>query len=230
VLQRGAEVVDRHLIVLSDGIYTVSQVCRILGPKMTPRRVHYWVDTGLISGEPITRGGKGTPTLLSFRQLLEIKTVQHLRDEIKVPLHSVRAAYAWILDNVFERQLPVTFTRGVGGVIIAETPDGENAVIPWGQQAIPANVNELTDEVRAARQAWLDKRLQLKANVVADARVLAGTPTVMGTRIETALVATFAPDDGFDEDVVASVLQTYPHLTQEAVIDALEFEGLHQIA
>lgn len=222
---------DRGLTVLSDGIYTVSQVCRILGPKMTPRRVHYWIDTGLISGEPITRGGKGTPTLLSFRQLLEIKTVQHLRDEIGVPLHSVREAYAWILDNIFERQLPVTFTRGVDGAIIAETPDGQNAVIPWGQQAIPVDVNELTGDVLAARQAWLDKKLQLKANVVADARVLAGAPTVRGTRIETALVATFAGGaDEFDEDIVSSVLQTYPHLTSEAVIDALEFEGLRKSA
>lgn len=59
---------------------------------MTPRRVHYWLDTGLIVGEPIDRGAKGTPTLLTFRQLLEIRTVQHLRDELRIPLPKVREA------------------------------------------------------------------------------------------------------------------------------------------
>lgn len=220
----------RHLIVLSDGIYTVSQVCRILGPKMTSRRVHYWIDTGLISGAPVVKGGRGSPTLLSFRQLLEIKTVQHLRDEINVPLPAVRVAYAWILDNVFERQLPVVFSRGRGGTIIAQTPDGENTEIPWGQTAIPIDTNELTTDVLAARQAWLDRKLQLRANVVANARVLAGTPTVTGTRIETALIASFAEGGEYTEEVVASVLHTYPHLSREAVLDALEFEGVRMVA
>ena len=219
-----------HLIVLSDGIYSVSQVCRILGPKMTPRRVHYWVDTGLISGEPISRGGSGNPTLLSFRQLLEIKTVQHLRDEIKVPLPAVRAAYEWILQNVFEHGLSVEFSRGEGGVVIAQTTDGAHTVIPGGQGALPLDMRGLNDDVSAGRQAWLDKKLQLKENIVADSRVLAGTPTVAGTRIETALIASFAAGTEFDEDVVATVLQTYPHLTQEAVLEALEFEGLRRAA
>jgi uncharacterized protein (DUF433 family) len=221
---------SRRLLSLAEGIYTVSEVCLILGPGMTPRRVHYWLDTGLISGEPVIRGAKGVPTLLTFRQLMEIKIVQHLRDEIKVPLGRVRNAYDWILQHVFELEMPIDFARGQGGDIIASTPDGEHTVIPFGQSAMPVKVKDLNDEVSAARQAWLDKRLRLKDHVVADTRVLAGSPTVEGTRIETALVATFAVDGEYDDDVLEMVTQTYPHLTVAAIVDALEFEGIQRAA
>src|SRR3954452_22571838 len=104
-----------RLIPLGEGVYSVSEVCRILQPTMTPRKVHYWLSTGLISGGPFERGGRGRPTLLAFRQLLEIRTVQHLRDELKVPLPTVRFAFAWILEHIFDRGEEVRFTRGRAG-------------------------------------------------------------------------------------------------------------------
>ena len=67
--------------ILGEGVFTVSEVCRVLQPTMTPRKVHYWLDTGLLS-EPVRWGGRGFPTLLNFRQLLQIRTVQRLRDEL----------------------------------------------------------------------------------------------------------------------------------------------------
>lgn len=220
---------ERRLIPLSDGIYTVAEACLILGRRMTPRRIHYWLDTGLISGEPVTWGSKGTPTLLTFRQLLEIRTVQHLRDELAIPLTKVRNAYDWILQHVFEQGEEVRFERGPGGDIIARTPDGESTVIPHGQGVLP-DVDDLTEDVSIARQAWLDKKLRIRDHVVADTRVLAGSPTVEGTRIETALVATFAVDGKYDDDVITMIAQTYPHLTPEAIVDALEFEGIRRAA
>lgn len=74
------------VIPLNAGVYAVSRVCRILGPTMTPRKVHYWLDTGLLS-PPIRHGRPGLPTLLSFRQLLEIRTVQGLRDDFGFRYH-----------------------------------------------------------------------------------------------------------------------------------------------
>jgi uncharacterized protein (DUF433 family) len=222
----------RRLVPLSDGIYTVSETCMILGPRVTPRRVHYWLKTGLISGEPVTRGAKGTPTLLTFRQLLEIGTVQHLRDELAVPLPRVREAYGWILRHVFDQGVAVSFERGQRGDIIASTPDGESTVIPHGQGVLPEEVDtdELTDDVSVARQAWLEKKLRIKDHVVADTRVLAGTPTVEGTRIETALIASFAVEGQYDDDVISMVEQTYPHLTAAAIVDALDFERIRRAA
>jgi uncharacterized protein (DUF433 family) len=222
----------RRLIPLSEGIYTVSETCLILGPRVTPRRVHYWLDTGLITGEPVTKGSRGTPTLLTFRQLLEIRTVQHLRDELRIPLPKVREAYSWILRHVFDERADVRFERGQQGAIIASTPDGDSTVIPHGQGAFPhhVDVEGLTRDVSAARQAWVDKKLRIRPNVVADTRVLAGSPTIEGTRIETALIATFAIDGQYDADVIETVELTYPHLTKAAIMDALEFEGIQRAA
>jgi len=191
--------------------------------------VHYWLDTGLITGEPVTKGGRGTPTLLTFRQLLEIGTVLRLRDELRIPLPRVREAYGWILRHVFDERAVVHFERGQQGAIIASTPDADSTVIPHGQGAFP-NVEGLTRNVSAARQAWVDKKLQIRPNVVADTRVLAGSPTIEGTRIETALIATFATDGHYDDDVIETVEQTYPHLTPAAIVDALEFEGIQRAA
>jgi hypothetical protein len=73
-------VTERSLISLGEGVYSVSEVCHVLGTSMTARKVHYWLNTGLISGRPISRGRRGVPTILTLRQLLEVRTVQHLRD------------------------------------------------------------------------------------------------------------------------------------------------------
>lgn len=221
------------MIPLSEGIYTVAEVCMILGKGATPRRVHYWLKTGLIHGESIVRGSRGTPTLLTFRQLLEIRTVQHLRDELGIPLPKVRAAYGWILRHVFDEGVEIRFERGEGGDIIASTPDGESTVIPYGQTAIPrppVDVDELTADISVSRQAWLDRKLKINSHLVADTQVLAGTPTVEGTRIETALIASFAVTGEYDGEVIEEVEQTYPHLTRPAIVDALQFEGIRPAA
>src|SRR4051794_20445643 len=104
---------QRHALpVLGEGVYTVSQVCRILRPSMTARKVHYWLDTGLLS-EPWVHGGTGRPTLLTFRQLLQIRTVQRLRDDLRVSLPEVRESFAWILEHHYaDDPSQVQFVRG----------------------------------------------------------------------------------------------------------------------
>jgi uncharacterized protein (DUF433 family) len=221
-------VTGRHLMALSEGIYSVSDVCHVLRP-MTPRRVHYWLSTGLISGPPVAQGGHGQPTLLTFRQLLEVRTVQHLRDELKVPLPRVRDAFSWILDNVFENGLEVAFGRGPKREVTVTTEDGQSFAIATGQGVIP-NIKELNAEVHAARNAWTAKRLQISRHVVTDTRILAGSPTLEGTRIETSIIAGFAEDGRYDDQVIDMVLRTYPRLNPKAVVEAFEFEGIAQVA
>lgn len=220
---------ERRLISISEGVYSVSEVCHILAEGMTARRVHYWLRTGLVSGEPVARGRRGIPTLLTFRQLLEIRTVQQLRDELRVPLPKVREAYAWILQNLFEDEQSVEFSRGQGGAIIAETGDGESIVIPYGQGVFP-NLTALTDDALSSRRAWADGRLTLRDHLVTDTRILAGAPTVSGTRIETAILAAFAEEGSYDDEVIRTVSKTYPHLGRDAVVDAFEFEGIPRAA
>lgn len=220
----------RHLIPLGDGVYTVSAVCRILGPGMTRRRVHYWLDTGLIVGTPVARGAPGRPTLLTFEQLLQIKTVQHLRDRLGISLPRVRDAYAWILDNLFGAHAGgVHFERGPGGDVIVTRRDGGGSMTVPGKQ-LALDVAALNDDLEAAREAWRTRRLRLRERIVADAKVLVGAPIVRDTRIETALIASFAVGGRYDDEVVRDVLANYPQLTAEAVVEAFEFEGVERAA
>src|SRR3954453_4591178 len=102
----------RRLISLGEGVYSVPEVCRVLAPTMTPRKVHYWLDTGLIHGAPVAAGTRGRPTLLTYRQLVEIRTVQYLRDKLKAPLPQVGTPLAFVLSSLFGAQPEeITFTR-----------------------------------------------------------------------------------------------------------------------
>src|SRR5215212_493887 len=76
------------LVALGEGVYTVPEVARILQPSMTEYKVRYWLDKGLL-GEPLRWGSTGRPHLLSFQQLLRVRTIQELRERLRFPLQKV---------------------------------------------------------------------------------------------------------------------------------------------
>ncbi len=223
----------RDLIPLGEGVYTITEVCRILHPSMTRGKVHYWLNTGLLSEPPVAHAGKGVPVLLTFRQLLEIRTVQYLRDELRVSLPKVREAFAWVLRTLFaEAPTDVRFERGPGRNLIATRADGESVVVATNQGAFPMVVDSINTTMAETRLAWEQQAFPIPGHpqVVANTRILAGAPTVQGTRVDTAVVAAFASPDGFDDRVVAEIMLAYPRLTREAVLDALSFEGVQRVA
>lgn len=223
----------RRLIALGEGAYSVREVCHILGDSMTPRRVHYWLDTGLIFGAPIIRGRRGVPTILTFRQMLEIRTVQYLRDTLKVSPREVREAFAWILDNLFEKGREVKFSRGPNGTLVAQLDNGEETTVPAGQTLLPFEVRDITSTVGATLTAWWQKRLPIPQypNLVTSTSVLGGAPIVSGTRIDTATIATLAEDPrGYTEADIDAVLETFPSLKIVQIEDAFGFEGLQPLA
>lgn len=219
----------RSLLALGEGAYSVAETCRILGPTVTPRKVHYWLDTGLISGAPISRGRRGVPTVLTFRQLLEIRTVQHLRTAIGVSLREVRAAYEWILTNLFEERQHIKFLRGPHGTLVARLADGQEMTVPGGQGLLPTDTDHLTESVEVTLQAWDRNVLPIDNHprLVSSTRVLGGAPVVKGTRVDTAVLATFAlPDRTYSEDTVSEIRRSFSYLSRDDVTDALRFEGL----
>ena len=147
-----SQVNARPLVRLGEGSYSVAEVCRILGKGMTSRKVHYWLDTGLVTDVSVVRGRRGVPTILTFRQLLEIRTVQYLRDSLQVDLRKVRDAFEWVLEQLFDRRSQVVFSRGPNGTLIARLDDGEEMTVPAGQALLPLQMKELT---RGAKLWWL---------------------------------------------------------------------------
>lgn len=203
----------------------------MLQPAMTPRKVHYWLDTGVLS-KPVRWGSPGHPTLLSYRQLLEIRTVQRLRDELNFSLMRVREALAWMLEHLFaEHWTELTFAKGVDGSLIARS-GGDQIVVPGGQGVLEGVIPELNKQIAETRKAWEKQAYVIPGHrfVVSNARVLAGTPTLRGTRIDTSIIARFANDRTFNTRTLEEIERVYPQLDREVIVDALGFEGITSAA
>ncbi len=220
------------LIALGEGVYTVPEMARILQPTMSEDKLRYWLNEGLL-GDPIRQGFRGRPHLLSFRQLLQARTIQHLRDALGFPLQKVRPVIEEISDLVFPRLFEKTdgpdprFLR---------TPEGEIGVFD-GSQTIElingqlmmseAVIPELNDILRETKRDWERGEVPIERfpRLVSNAGIVAGSPTIKGTRIETSLVAYLAQSLG-----VEKVLELYPHLDRDAVLQATRFEGAKPFA
>jgi DNA-binding transcriptional MerR regulator/uncharacterized protein (DUF433 family) len=203
-------------------LYTVSEVCRILRPGMTSRKVHHWLHTGLL-GSPIRQEQRGRPTLLSFDQLIKVRVVQTLRDELGFSLRRVRDAIEWVLVGLVEPDWGgIEFFRTGGGEVGVRDRHGVEMAI-GGQLVIGDAVSQLNIALWAARAEWETGvvRIQDFPNVISDASVMAGSPVVGGTRIETAFVAHLAGAMSLRE-----LRQTFDQVPEEALREALSFEGV----
>ncbi len=206
---------------LGIGAYTVSETCHVLRPSMTPRKVHYWLDTDLL-GVPIREGSPGVPTLLAFDQILKIRTLQFLRDELRFSLQRVRKALGWLLRELgADEWHSLTFFRS--GREVAVTDGRESMDIPAGQGILIPPPEVLTEHLSMARRDWEARSLEISgfAELVSSARILGGSPVVRGTRIETSFIAHLGTELPLDE-----LQELFPQVSEAALQQALAFEGL----
>lgn len=220
------------LIALGEGVYTVPEMARILRPAMTEDKLRYWLNEGLL-GDPIRWGFRGRPHLLSFRQLLQARTIQHLRDALKFPLQKVRPVIGEISDLVFPRLFDET--DGPEPRFI-RTPEGEIGVYDGFQTYELVNhqlmlseavVPELNNILHETKRDWERGEAPIKEfpRLVSNPGVVAGSPTIKGTRIETSFIAYLVQSLG-----VGRVFELYPYLDRDAILDAAKFEGAEPFA
>lgn len=218
------------LIALGEGIYTVAEISRILQPTMTPRKVHYWLKKDII-GEPVQSGRPGKPTLLSFEQLLKIRTVQHLRDNLSFSLQKITPAIQTLSTFVFQR----LFDEEWYHLRFIRTPEGRIGVIDsmersieidTGQFVMPEVLPELEAFLRRTREDWERREIRIEAfpRLVSNAGVVGGSPTIQGTRIETAFVGYLAENLSSEE-----LQELYPYVEKEALLEAIRFEGVDRL-
>jgi uncharacterized protein (DUF433 family) len=216
------------LIELGEGVYTVPEVARILQPNMTEYKVRYWLDKGLL-GEPLRWGSTGRPHLLSFQQLLRVRTIQELREKLKFPLQKVTPLIEELANVAF-------LNKEWHNLRFFPTPKHEIGVsdgdyyyeVKTHQLMIPEAVYpELENVVREARKDWSRGEVDIAKypRLVSNPRVVAGSPTIKGTRVETSFVAYLVQSLG-----VERVLELYPHLDRDAVLQAAKFEGAKPLA
>jgi uncharacterized protein (DUF433 family) len=153
--------------------------------------------------------------------------VQRLRDDLRFSLRECREAIGFILHSLFaEEWTSARFTRGVRDEVVVQIAP-HIVSVPTKQGVMPV-LPELERDLQYTRRAWEDQAYVVPSHpaVVSNARVLAGAPTIRGTRIETALIATIAPGGTYDKSVITDIQRTFPRLETEQIIDALAFEGI----
>lgn len=220
------------LIALGEGVYTVPEIARILQPTMTEDKLRYWLNEGLL-GDPIRRGFRGKPHLLSFQQLLRARTVQHLRDALGFPLQKVRPVIGEISDLVFPKLFDET--DGPEPRFI-RTPEGEIGVfdglrtyelVNHQMMISEAVIPELNSILHETKRDWERGEASIEEfpRLVSNPGVVAGSPTIKGTRIETSFVAYLVESLGIER-----VFELYPYLDRNAILDAARFEGTEPFA
>ena len=212
------------LIALGEGVYTVAEASHILRPTMTPRKVHYWLKKGIL-GSPVRQTRTGRPTLLTFEQLLKVRTVQHLRDDLHFSLQRVAASIeelsSWVFERLFAQDwYELHFYRSPTGAI-AVTDGRHDLEVGTGQLLISDLLPGLDAFLQKTREDWERRAVDIDGypRLVSNARVLGGAPTIKGTRVETAFVFHIAREIESPE-----ILRLYPYLDEEGLEQALEFE------
>src|SRR5215218_3105698 len=212
------------LVALGEGVYTVVEISHILQPTMTPRKVHYWLKKGIL-GPPIRPTKTGRPTLLTFEQLLKVRTVQHLRDNLRFSLQRVTLTIEelsdWVFRRLFTKQwYELHFYRSPKGAV-AVTDGQHDLEVGTGQLLMPDLLPELESFLRKTREDWERRAVEIEGypRLVSNARILGGAPVIRGTRVETAFISHIA-----HEVPPKEILQLYPYVDEEGLYQALKFE------
>lgn len=212
--------------IFSRGAYTVSETCRILRPSMTPRKVHYWLDTDLL-GTAVQRGSRGVPTILTFDQVLKVRTLQFLRDELDFSLQRVRQALAKLVDGMFrEDWQALDFFKAIGSGVGVKIGSEEVLTLPSEQQVLEGTIARIGESVEKGREDWQRRAVDIEGfpMLISNARILSGAPTIRGSRIETAFVAHVAMNG--EVAPLSELRRLFPHVEKDALEQALVFEGL----
>jgi len=136
------------------------------------------------------------------------------------------SSYLW--ERLFaEEWHALTFFHAEKGQIGVMDSQERAIVVETEQWIMPEALQELQGYLRETWEAWVNREVPIKgfSRLVSNARILGGSPTVEGTRMETSFIAYMAESLGADD-----VLKLYPHLDRDALEEAVEFESPQPLA
>ena len=92
---------------------------------------------------------------------------------------------------------------------------------------MPEALSELSSYLRKTRDDWERGEIEIKdfPRLVSNAGIVAGSPTIRGTRVETSFIAHMVRSMGVDR-----ILQLYPYLDRDSLVQAARFEGIQPLA
>jgi uncharacterized protein (DUF433 family) len=119
------------------------------------------------------------------------------------------------------------FSTGEGRLGVVDDRGQVAVEVETGQHIMPETLSELNVYLRKTREEWDRREVEIEdfPRLVSNPGIVAGSPTIKGTRIETSVVAYFAEALG-----VEKALELYPHVDRDAVLQAMSFEGAKPLA
>lgn len=201
--------------------FTKDQAARLTGLK--PRRIGYWIQTGVFTPEAFEPGTPGHAQVYTFRDVVTLRTLAILRDRYGIPLEHLRRVARWLRDK---RDRPLSALRFYVAGREVFFHDEKDQVLRSGrrpyQTAVALDLEQIAHDVRE-RLADLSRRRPNQIGQITRQRLVAHRqPVIAGTRIPVSLIAALLRAGYTPEDV----RREYPTLTEEDIAAVIK-EELH---
>ena len=124
--------------------FDVKEVARIVGASR--RRIEYWDKTGLLHPSIKAAGGKGSPSLYSVQDIIDLKIILRLRQS-PIPLQRIRTGFRFIKEQ--QQTLASSIILSDGKTLYMYQDDDLLVdILKKGQMVSRVSVQDLIDEVQ----------------------------------------------------------------------------------
>lgn len=205
--------------------FTREEAARLAG--ITPRRIRYWVQTGVFVPELFRPGTPGHAQVYTFRDVVALRTLALLRDRYGIPLDHLRRVARWLRQNGDQPFSALRFFVAGREVFFR---DEKERVLRSGrlphQTAVALDVEKIANDVRE-RLIGLSRRHPDQFGQITQQRLVTHhQPVIAGTRIPISLIVALLRSGYTSEDV----RREYPSLTEEDIAAVAEHERLRGAA
>lgn len=159
------------------------------------------------------------PPLYSFRDVVALRTVVHLRSEIS--LQRIKRAFATLSDFELTDHPSAYQFASDGKSIAVWTDEGFMDLVKNPGQVELFSLSQIFRPFTTHAGASVVDFQHPRENLSVDARLLGGWPAVIGTRVPYDVVARAVDGETLTADMVGDF---YPGVTPEAARDALSFD------
>lgn len=196
--------------------FTSPQVQRLTG--LTARRLAYWDETDVYHPTyKDERPGRAYRRIYTFRDVVSLRTLVALRDQLGVPLDELRKTGQYLMRFVDE---PWTMRFWVqDGRVFFRHPEA-NIPSDWRGQTSYVDYGAIWTQIETETATWAGRDREDIGRVARHRHVQHNRWVIKGTRIPTAAVGSFHTA-GYD---TAAIIAQYPTLEPADVSAAIAHE------
>jgi len=200
--------------------FSADQVSRVAG--VSERQLRYWDSTGLFPPE-YGADNRRSPNsrVYSYRDLVGLRTLAHLRNQHRVPLQALREVDRWLAAHYDTPWSQLTFWVAGKRVYFEDPESGARvAARPRGQTAMPIQMRKIEREVAERVKTLQQRRKEDIGRIERNRHVQRNAWVIAGTRVPTWSIWEFY-EAGYDQ---AALLRQFPDLTPADIEAALHHE------